>query len=83
LRRNCLADPDRPSPFLQLGSGTFSYIDTYSTGAAVVTTEVLQDRIEYTETAVTLGAWLSDWIAGVNLANAMYETIGYRDGMSE
>jgi hypothetical protein len=69
-------------PLCNWGCGTFSYIDTLSTGAAVITADVLQDRIEYIETAVTLAAWLSDWVAGVNLEEAMYETVGYRDGIN-
>ncbi len=69
-------------PLCNWGCGTFSYVDTLSTGAAVVTADVLQDRIEYTETAVTLAAWLSDWVDGVNLEDAMYQTVGYRDGIN-
>ncbi|HWZ93118.1 MAG TPA: SMI1/KNR4 family protein [Polyangiaceae bacterium] len=69
-------------PLCNWGCGTFSYIDTRSIGAAVFTEDVLQERIEYIETAVTLAAWLSDWIAGVNLEEKMYETTGYRDGIN-
>lgn len=64
------------------GCGTFSYVDTLSASAAVVTHDVLEDRVEYTETSVALAEWLSDWVAGVNLEDAMYETIGDRDGIN-
>jgi hypothetical protein len=64
------------------GCGIFSYVDTLSPHATVVTAEAFDDRIEYTETAPTLAGWLSDWLAGVNLEGTMYEIVGYRDGIN-
>jgi SMI1 / KNR4 family (SUKH-1) len=64
------------------GCGTFSYVDALSEDGAVVTDEFVRDRIEYTETAPSLAPWLSDWVAGVNLEEAMHEIVGYGEGLN-
>jgi len=64
------------------GCGIFSYVDTLSAGAAVVTDDALPERIEYVETSSSLAGWLTDWIEGVNLWEAMHEVVGYRDGVN-
>ena len=69
-------------PLCNWGCGTFSHVDALSEDAVVVTDQVSDDRLEYTETAPSLAGWLSDWIAGVDLGGAMYEIVGYRDGVN-
>ena len=69
-------------PLCNWGCGIFSYVDALSDDAAVVTDEVLQDGIEFTETAPSLAAWLSDWLDGVNLEEEMHEIVGYREGVN-
>jgi hypothetical protein len=84
--RKCEELPWRmPRGFLPLcnwGCGSFSLIDALSPDAAVVTEDVLEDRIEYTETAPALALWLERWLSGAKLEDEMYEITGHRRGIN-
>jgi hypothetical protein len=62
------------------GCAIYSYVDCLTELGAVVTDEVFDDRIEYTETASSLAGWFADWLSGHVLEAAMHEVIGYREG---
>jgi hypothetical protein len=62
--------------------GIFSYVDCLTPSARVITDEVIEDGLNYTETSPSLVAWLTDWARGVDLEKDMHEITGYREGIN-
>jgi hypothetical protein len=66
-------------PLCNWGCGIFSFIDCLSEVGRVVTDEVFENRIEFTETSPSLAGWLAAWLSGVDLDAAMHRVVGYRE----
>jgi len=69
-------------PLCNWGCGVWSYIDCLSDRGAVVTDDLFEDRLEYTETSDALADWMAAWVRGEDLDAAMHRVIGQREGIN-
>lgn len=69
-------------PLCNWGCGVWSYVDCLSDRGAVVTDDLFEDRLEYTETCDALADWMAAWVHGEDLDAAMYRVIGQREGIN-
>ncbi len=75
----------QPSGLLHLcswGCAVFSYVDTSTPDAAVVTAEGTEQGLEHYETAPSLAGWITLWLSGVKLETTVQEVVGYREGLN-